>query len=117
MKALVPVLAVAVVGALVTRASAANPTTAASQTGGKIAFAGNRGGNPEIYVMTDTGRALRRVTNDPKFDGFPCWSPDGRRIAFYSQRTQGGDVFVVNADGSGLRNLTRSPAHDGPGSW
>ena len=67
--------------------------------------------------MTSTGRILRRLTNNPKFDAAPVWSPDGRRIAFYSQRTPNGDVFVVNADGTGLKNLTRNQAHDGPGSW
>ena len=67
--------------------------------------------------MTAAGRILRRLTNNPKFDGGPAWSPDGRRIAFYSQRTPGGDVFVVNTDGSGLRNVTRNAAHDGLGSW
>jgi len=67
--------------------------------------------------MTDTGRILRRLTRDPKYDADPTWSPDGRRIAFYSQRTSSGEVFVVNADGTGLKNLTRNPAHDGGASW
>ena len=67
--------------------------------------------------MNAAGSGVRRLTHDPKFDGFPHWSPDGRKISFYSQRSPSGDVFVMNADGSGQRNLTRNAAHDGGGSW
>ena len=42
---------------------------------GTLAFGSNRDGNAEIYLMTETGRVLRRLTNDPKFDAFPTWSP------------------------------------------
>ena len=118
MKALVSILVLTALGGLLTSAGSATPATRhASAPTGIIAFAGGRDGNPEIYLMTSTGRIVRRLTNDPKFDAAPVWSPDGRRIAFYSQRTPNGDVFVVNADGTGLKNLTRNPAHDGPGSW
>ena len=83
---------------------------------GIIAFAGNRDGNAEIYLMTESGLVLRRLTNSPKFDGFP---PGRRRpkIALDGQRSPNGDVFVVNADGSGLKNLTKNPSHNGLGSW
>ena len=83
MKALVSILALTTLGTLLTSASSAHPTTMHRLSGsGTIAFASNRDGNPEIYVMTEMG-SLRRLTNSPKFDGFPSWSPDGRRIAFY----------------------------------
>ena len=75
---------------------------------GVIAFSSDRDGNAEIYVMAETGRAVRRLTRSHTFDGFPHWSPDGRRILFYSQRTPNGDLFVMNANGSSPRNLTRN---------
>ena len=93
---------------------------AAASTGaapGKIAFASNRDGDTEIYVMRSDGSGVQRLTHTPKFDSPAQWSPDGRRLLFYSQRSPGGDVWVMNADGTGQRNLTRSPAHDSGGSW
>ena len=103
MKALVSILAIAALGALLAGASLGRPGCRALHLGsGTLAIASNRDGNAEIYLMTESGRILRRLTNDPKFDGAPAWSPDGRRIAFYSQRTPNGDVFVVNTNGTGL---------------
>ena len=52
---------------------------------GRIAFASNRDGNFEIYVMNSDGENLRRLTNHPDWDMHPSWSPDGR-IAFRSNR-------------------------------
>ena len=109
MKALVSILVSIVLGGLLTSVGSATPThPRASAPAGTIAFAGGRDGNPEIYLMTDTGRILRRLTRDPKYDADPTWSPDGRRIAFYSQRTSSGEVFVVNADGTGLKKDRKS---------
>ena len=45
---------------------------AAASTGapsGKIAFASNRDGDTEIYVMSPGGSGVRRLTHTPKFDG------------------------------------------------
>src|SRR5262249_22977493 len=82
-----------------------------------IAFSSDRDGNNEIYVMSETGRALHRLTKSPKFDGFPRWSPDGRRILFYSQRSANGDVWVMSGDATAPRSFPRSAAHDGAGAW
>src|SRR2546425_13251361 len=83
----------------------------------KIAFVSGRYGNPEIYVVNANVTGVRRLTHNPKFDGFPHWSPDGRKILFYSQRSGLGDAWIMNADGSRQHDFTRSPAHDSGDSW
>jgi TolB protein len=77
---------------------------------GQIAFDSDRDGNRDIYLMDLATGDVKRLTNNPAYDGIPEWSPDGSKIVFISQRDGGdGDIFVMNADGSDERNLTVLP--------
>ena len=53
-----------------------------SPDGTKIAFATDRDGNFEIYVMNADGSSPTRLTNNPGMDYQPSWSPDGDKILF-----------------------------------
>jgi len=44
-----------------------------SPDGKRIAFQSARDGNFEIYTIKRDGSDVRRLTNDPKFDGAPSW--------------------------------------------
>ena len=83
----------------------------------RIAFASDRDGNMEIYVMNADGSGQTNLTNNPADDGFPTWSPDGRHIAFVSDRDGNREIYVMNADGSGQTNLTNNPADDDDPAW
>lgn len=80
------------------------PTIGPDET---IAFVSSRDGNAEIYVMSSDGGDPRRLTNNPRDDTGPRWSPDGRTIAFCSarERERGVDVFLMSADGRDQRPL------------
>jgi TolB protein len=62
--------------------------------------------------MNADGSDVRRLTDHPKMDCWPAWSPDGKRIAFTSNRDGNYEIYLMNADGSGQRNLTQHPASD-----
>ena len=47
----------------------------AAPASGKIAFASDRDGNFEIYVMNADGSNQTNLTNNPARDGEPSWSP------------------------------------------
>ena len=47
----------------------------------KIAFASDRDGNTEIYIMKTDGSDMSRLTHDGG-NAFPAWSPDGEKIVF-----------------------------------
>ena len=75
------------------------------------------GRNSEIYRMNPDGKRLRRLTEQPGYDGAPTWSPDGQKITFTSFRDLhrlqerapiNGEIYVMNPDGTNPVNLTQS---------
>ena len=89
----------------------------ANSPAGRIAFASDRDGNFEIYVMNADGSGVTRLTNNPASDGAPAWSPDGSRIAFVSERDGNVEIYVMNADGTGQTRLTNNPDGDQVPVW
>jgi TolB protein len=64
-----------------------------------IAFASNRTGNYDIYVMRPDGSAVQNLTQHPAKDGDPSWSPDRRWIAFSSDRGGDADIYLLDLGG------------------
>lgn len=79
-----------------------------------IAFASNRTGNDDIYVMRPDGAAVQNLTQHPAKDVHPSWSPDRRWIAFSSDRGGDGDIYLLDL-GSGLNPPAVIAAITGPG--
>jgi eukaryotic-like serine/threonine-protein kinase len=61
-----------------------SPTEAPEGDSGEIAFASDRGGTVQIYVMNADGSNVRQVTNRAQGACQPDWSPDGKRLVFIS---------------------------------
>ena len=56
-----------------------------------ILFVSDRDWNSEIYVMDIDGNNPRNLTNNPKTDTNPSWSPDKQQIVFQrSSNAKGG---------------------------
>jgi len=81
-------------------------TTAHAQADERIAFASDRDGNYEIYVMSAEGSGVQRLTFDPSQDSDPAWSPDHRQIAFVSNRSGRFAVYAMSAEGGSVRQVT-----------
>ena len=93
-------------------------TPALSPDGKQVAFAwtGEKGGNRDIYVkLVDAGTPVR-LTQDPRSDSAPRWSPDGNFLAFVGGRSseRAGGYYVIPALGGAERrvaDLPRNPTH------
>ena len=76
---------------------------------GQIAFASERDGLPQIYVMGVDGADLTRLTQEPEGACQPAWSPDGTQLLFVTpcagkaERYPSSAIYVMNADGSQIR--------------
>ncbi|MFQ6015663.1 MAG: cellulase family glycosylhydrolase [Anaerolineae bacterium] len=81
-----------------------------------LAFASDREGNGEVYLLGRDG-SLRNLTNHLASDWDPTWSPDGRRLAFTSHRDGNSEIYSMDASGRNLANLTEHPAWDYAPAW
>lgn len=96
-----------------------------SADGQWLAFASNRDGDADIYVIRSDGTGLRNLTPDPSpvlatllflmdksVETWPDWDPSGDQIYFASSRTNimmnttPMDIYRMNADGSEIVQLT-----------
>ena len=60
----------------------------------------------DIYVMNADGSSQMRLTDHPRWDRHPVWSPDGGEILFASDRQGRWQWYIMNADGSNLSHVS-----------
>ena len=87
-----------------------------SADGSMIAFASNRSGDRQLYVMNYDGSDIRQITDLNNMGGRSTWSPDGTKLAFYRGPAGDRNIFIVNVDGSNVTRLTSGGDNLGP-SW
>ncbi len=61
-----------------------------SPDGTRLAFASDRGGNWDIWVMPIAGGQPVQVTHGASDDAHPSWSPDGNQLVYCSLPASGG---------------------------
>lgn len=67
----------------------------------QIAFASNRDGAWEIYLMDWDGGNQRRITYHNGLSILPSWSPDNERMVYTSFSKNASDMYVINRRGGG----------------
>ncbi len=107
-----------------------SPTVGPTPLGGGsgiIAFASNRTGIMQIWLMNADGSQQRPVTSMPDGACQPSWSPDGTKIAFISPCAnrqylyEGTKIYILDLATSGAQPeplpLPASPAADFDPAW
>jgi Tol biopolymer transport system component len=107
-----------------TRNLAADRQPVVSPDGKKIAFASDRDGDFDIYMMkaAPEGRRNRPInlTDNTAPDFAPDWSPDGTKIAFSGGAAGAREVYILEAVARGATqpiNLTNHAADDSDPAW
>lgn len=70
-----------------------------------------------ISTIRLDGTGFTVLTNDPRLDVDPAWSPDRSRIAFASDRDGNFEIYSMNANGTNLVRLTSNLAVDRNPDW
>jgi serine/threonine protein kinase len=97
--------------------------TPLGEGGGQIAFASDRSGVPNIWLMNVDGSNLRQLTDIDEGACQPDWSSDGKRLIFVSPCNDdsgfypASGLFLMNADGSEQRLLMKVPGGDYDPAW
>jgi len=80
---------------------------ALSPDGRWIAFASNRSGNYEVYLMTADGKTIRQVTRGGGDNVHPSWSPDGDRLIYTCNSVRSGrwEMWIVSITRRGTRQF------------
>ena len=62
--------------------------------------------NSDIWLLPMNGHTAKQLTNSPKQDRHPRWSPDGKWIAFESNRSGSMQIYVINAATGETKQVT-----------
>lgn len=66
-------------------------------------------GNSDIWLVSINGGKPRKLTNSPKSDDHPRWSPDGGKIAFISTRDGKPQIYLISTTGGEARKVSNVP--------
>lgn len=94
-------------------------TPAVSPDGSRIAYASNRGGFWDIFVLDLAANQTTQLTHTPEYDGAPTWSPDGEWLAFEHYNGSNLDIFLLSVTEPNQTPipLTDDPAADYSPDW
>jgi serine/threonine protein kinase len=89
----------------------------------QLAFASDRSGTPQIWLVNVDGTGLKQITDIQQGACQPDWSPDGEQIVFISPCDEfkeiydGAGLFLINVDGTGLVPLPSAGSGDYDPAW
>lgn len=74
-------------------------------------------GDQEIYLLTGSGKIIKRLTKMRGSDISPSWSPDGKKLAFVSNRSGNPQVYIQDMVSDKVRRLTYEGNYNTQPSW
>jgi TolB protein len=74
-------------------------------------------GDEEIYLLTETGKIIRRLTRQADIDISPTFSPDGTQMAFVSKRSGTPQIHIMDVASGNCERLTFEGRYNTQPSW
>jgi TolB protein len=74
-------------------------------------------GDQEIYLLTGSGKIIKRLTSMRGSDVSPTWSPDGKKMAFVSNRSGNPQIFIKDLVSGKARRLTYEGNYNTQPNW
>ena len=74
-------------------------------------------GDPEIYLLTGTGKINKRLTRSRDSDLSPTWSPDGTKMAFVSKRAGTPQIYIKDIASGKTARLTFMGKYNTQPEW
>ena len=74
-------------------------------------------GDQEIYLLTGSGKIIKRLTESRGIDVTPSWSPDGKQFAFVSNRSGSAQIYIKDLASGKVRRLTYEGRKNTQPSW
>lgn len=88
-----------------------------SPDGELIAFASNRDGFQEVYLMRADGSGVRRLTNLNASTYASSWSPDSRSLLVESNVSGDVEIYTLAIGAGTLARITQRPGRDSYPQW
>lgn len=74
-------------------------------------------GDQEIYLLTGSGKIIKRLTHSRGIDVSPSFSPDGKQMAFVSQRGGTPQIYIKHLETGQVTRLTFEGRYNTQPSW
>ncbi len=91
-------------------------TPAWSPDGGWLVYTSYAARNPDLMMISASGKRRRTLLKLPGLNAAPAWSPDGQRIAMVLSKDRNSEVYVLEKN-FGLKRLTRHFNIDTSPTW
>jgi TolB protein len=93
-------------------------TPALSPDGQTLAFASNRSGYWDLYLIDLPSGRITRLTDTPAYEAAPAWSPDGQWLAYEAYQNEQLEILILSTSAPGEPiPLTNHPAADYSPAW
>lgn len=92
---------------------------ALSPDGTQVAFASNRDGSWDLYILNLESGEIIRVTNSPEYESAPSWSPDSQWLAYELYLNENLEIAIVSLTNGKQEPipLTNEPSADHSPAW
>ena len=74
-------------------------------------------GDEEIYLLTESGKIDKRLTDSWGIDVSPTFSPDGKKMAFVSKRAGTPQIYIKHLETDETRRLTYEGSYNTEPDW